>query len=287
MMKIGAAIFAAVMVLAFAALLVQAQSPINQSAYSQTTTVPFAYRVIVGILLIVILVVLVWKALRYLIGAIFIIIILLIVASTAYYFFKTGSVSISYSLGFLSNAASGLSKYLPIPSLYNSTIGAIGNLTTTVSSISSAPYVSASQAKALMGVNVLSKSYFGTYSNYSTINKTFGSIFASSSSYAWQATYISGNRNLSETVFLSSNSQSLYDYMAITLYLQASLHNETSPYNGIANGMNYTYTFVNNANVSNTTGLYAWKDSHFAMIIAKGMHPNATSLAAAVSSSLG
>lgn len=280
-MRNSARIFTAIIALAFATLLVQAQAPINQTTYNQTTTVPFAYRVIVGILLIVILVVLVWKALRYLIGAIFIIIILLIIASTAYYFFKTGSISIAYSMNFLSSAASSFSKYLPIPSLYNSTIGAIGNLTTTVSSTSSAPYISAGQAKALMGVGTFSSSYFSTYSNYSAINTKFGSLFASNSSYAWSATYISGSRNLTETVFLSSNSQALYDYMA------SRMPKYVGAYNGTYAGMNYTYAFVNNANVSNTTGFYAWKSTHLAVVIARGMHLNATALADAVSSSLG
>lgn len=281
--------------LAFAMLAVHASNAavlgtaaINQSAYNQTTTVPIAYRVIVGILLIVILVVLVWKALKYLIGAIFVIIILLMLASTAYYFFKTGSISIAYSLGFLAGAANSLARYLPIPSLYNSTIGlatnVIGSQTTTInaSNALAGPYINGSVAAALMG-GAISSSSFSSYSNHSSIAARFGNLFASNSTYAWLATYVSGSRNLTETVFLSNRSQEMYDYTA----------NRVSPYfstyNGIVNGMQYTYFLARNGSafIPVASGLTAWKGSHLALVVAKNMSPNATALAGAVSSRLG
>jgi hypothetical protein len=75
---------------------------LNQSTYTQTTTVPIAYRAIVGIILVVIVVLAVWKFLKLFIGGIIALVILLIIASTAYYFFYTGTLSLQNSFAFLS-----------------------------------------------------------------------------------------------------------------------------------------------------------------------------------------
>ncbi len=272
-MKQSIALFSFLLI-AFSVLGPFVQVPINQTTYNQATPVPMAYRVIVGILLIVILVVLIWKALKYLIGAIFIIIILLIIASTAYYFFKTGSVSIAYSLSFLVDAANGLAKYLPIPSIYNSTIGKI-NLTTTIST--QEPYINSTQAMALMGVSALSSASFYTYPNSTAIKARFGSFFASNSTYAWLAIYASGKRNLTEAVFLSNMSSSMYDYLSRNASAYAV------SYNGLVNGMHYSY--AQNSSL-NETELLGWEGNYLAIATATGMHINATDLAKAVAQKL-
>ena len=108
--------------LAFAIFAIASTNIINSTVANQSTTVPIVYRAIIGIILIIICIVAIFKFMKYAIGGLLALIILLILLSTAYYFFKTGTFSIAHSLQFLSDA-------------YNFFIGKSHAISTTVNSI--------------------------------------------------------------------------------------------------------------------------------------------------------
>ena len=85
------------------ALLALFTAIINSTVANQTTTVPLAYRAIVGIVLIIIVIIVLFKFFKYAITGLLVLVLLIILISTTYYFFKTGSFSISYSLKFLAD----------------------------------------------------------------------------------------------------------------------------------------------------------------------------------------
>jgi hypothetical protein len=104
-------------------------NPINSTVASQTTTVPLAYRALVGIILIIITVFAVWKFFKLFIGAIFAFVILLMLVSTAYYFFKTGTFSIHNTLAFLEDIWQFFFGTTHSISSISETIGTINNTT--------------------------------------------------------------------------------------------------------------------------------------------------------------
>ena len=63
-------------------------NPINSTVANENTPVPFVYRAVIGLILIVLVIFAVWKFFRLLIDGLFAFLILLIIVSTTYYFFK-------------------------------------------------------------------------------------------------------------------------------------------------------------------------------------------------------
>ncbi len=111
-------------------------SPLNSSITSQTTTVPLAYRAIVGIVIIIICVIAVWKFLKLFIGAILAFVILLILMSTAYYYFTTGTISVHNSLAFLEDIWQFFAGHInTIHSISSSVINTVANSTSQTNSI--------------------------------------------------------------------------------------------------------------------------------------------------------
>lgn len=108
-------------------------NPINSTVATQTTSVPIAYRAIVGIVLIIVAFVAVWKFFKLFIGAIFAFIILTIILSTAYYFFKTGTFSIHNSLAFLEYIWQFFSGTITTVHTISKTVNSISNVTHSLS----------------------------------------------------------------------------------------------------------------------------------------------------------
>lgn len=106
-------------------------NPINSSVENQTTTVPLAYRAIVGIILIIVVIFAVLKFFKIFISAVIAIILLLIISSTAYYFFTSGAFSIHNSLAFLGDAWNFFFGTA------SKTIGTISNINSTISNLTS------------------------------------------------------------------------------------------------------------------------------------------------------
>lgn len=102
-------------------------NPINSTISNQTTTVPLAYRAVVGIILIIVAVFAIWKFFKLFIGAIFAFILLAIILSTAYYFFTTGAFSIHNSLAFLEYIWQFFSGKISTTSSISNTITSINN----------------------------------------------------------------------------------------------------------------------------------------------------------------
>ncbi len=107
-------------------------NPINSTVSSQTTSVPLAYRALVGIVLIIIIVFAVWKFFKLFIGAVFAFIIVLMLASTGYYFFTTGTFSIHNTLAFLGEIWQFFSGTITTVHSISKTVGTISNTTSAV-----------------------------------------------------------------------------------------------------------------------------------------------------------
>ncbi len=74
---------------------------LNTSVANSSTSIPIAYRAIVGIILIVIIIIIALKFAKAVISGLIILLLLIIIISTAYYFFQTGTISVHNSLAFL------------------------------------------------------------------------------------------------------------------------------------------------------------------------------------------